>query len=620
MIKKIIRDDIQFLRGLSVLLIFFFHFNQNIFKYFYIGVDIFFVISGYVITSTIFSNIEFRNDFDFFEYLLKRIKRIFPNLLFFLIGFNLLFFLFIEINDGIFFEIIISTITTIFGISNFYYILNPNLEYFADANKWLQHTWSLSVELQFYLFYGLLISFIFSCKKFFEIKKVTICILLIFFIISFYFFLFGTGKYLSSYYFSLSRFWEFFLGALIYLANFNKLKDFTKINFIYFVYFFSILLIVINFLPFNLDYKLVIVGALLLVSYCMAFNSYTKLFLVNDFFKFYGNISYSFFLWHMPIISLTKLIISTDVIIFFVSILSTTLISYSSYRIIELPLNKRTKYDLLFKNSIKCLTLVIIVLSVIILSNYKLIYDIRDGLYKNLIKIYPKHSIKNANLEDDNLNDIWVLQYDNCDNKKENFSWYTGINCIIENDNESLFYILGNSYGDHLVPTVVGMANESSIYKARFENCYLDLDKNCNNNLNKILNKYKQIAKNYKKNYLFLSLNTENISHEGLSKIIDFLPTNTMVIYIYPHPTTEIFSNNQNLINYKLKKKKNFLIFKKINKNFNFFTFDTYEYLCPNDQCNLKTYNEYFMDGGHFRLSTSKYLSPIMKNFFNAVP
>ena len=83
MIKKKLREDIQFLRGLSVLIIFLFHFDQNIFRFFYIGVDIFFILSGFVITQSIFENIKIKNDFDIFEYLLKRIKRLYPNLIIF---------------------------------------------------------------------------------------------------------------------------------------------------------------------------------------------------------------------------------------------------------------------------------------------------------------------------------------------------------------------------------------------------------------------------------------------------------------------------------------------------------------------------------------------------------
>ena len=181
MSMKFIRDDIQFLRGLSVIIIFFFHFEQNIFKYFYVGVDIFFLISGYVITNSIFNYINKKNDFNLSIFFLKRLKRIYPNLLFFLIVFNLLFFSYSYVNDGIYFQIIISTLTTFFAASNFYYILNPSLEYFSETVKWLNHTWSLSVELQFYVFYGILISLFAYIKKEVRTKNFFVFTLIIFF-------------------------------------------------------------------------------------------------------------------------------------------------------------------------------------------------------------------------------------------------------------------------------------------------------------------------------------------------------------------------------------------------------------------------------------------------------
>ena len=189
MIKKNIREDIQFLRGLSVLTIFFFHFDQNIFRFFYIGVDVFFILSGYVITQAIFKNS--KNNFDLFEYFLRRFKRLYPNLIIFLIFFNLIFFLFLPIDDGTYTNTILSTITSILGLSNLYYILNPNLGYFIDSIKWLHHTWSLSVEIQFYIFYGIVISLIFNIKKFLDINiKNTLTFLLILgTIISFYLFI-----------------------------------------------------------------------------------------------------------------------------------------------------------------------------------------------------------------------------------------------------------------------------------------------------------------------------------------------------------------------------------------------------------------------------------------------
>ena len=265
---KFIRDDIQFLRGLSVIIIFFFHFDQSNFKYFYVGVDIFFLISGYVITNSIFNYINKKKDFNLSIFFLKRLKRIYPNLLFFLIVFNFLFFSYSYVNDGIYFQTIISTLTTIFGTSNFYYILNPSLEYFSETVKWLNHTWSLSVELQFYVFYGVLISLLTYFKKGIKIKKIFIFSLIIFFSISFYLFIFGKGKYLSSYYFGPARFWEFFLGSSLYII---KVKRLENINFNLFITIYLIFLTFINFLPYHLDYRVTILIFVLPIYFCLIF-------------------------------------------------------------------------------------------------------------------------------------------------------------------------------------------------------------------------------------------------------------------------------------------------------------------------------------------------------------
>jgi len=318
MSMKFIRDDIQFLRGLSVIIIFFFHFEQNIFKYFYVGVDIFFLISGYVITNSIFNYINKKNDFNLSIFFLKRLKRIYPNLLFFLIVFNLLFFSYSYVNDGIYFQIIISTLTTFFAASNFYYILNPSLEYFSETVKWLNHTWSLSVELQFYVFYGILISLFAYIKKEVRTKNFFVFTLIIFFSISLYIFIFAKGKYLSSYYFGPARFWEFFLGASLYLIKIKKLEN---INFNYFIILYLIFLTIINFLPYHFDHRLIILIFVLPIYFYLIFNQTIKLNLFTRFFKFYGNISYSFFLWHLPIISFIGLSSNTNIYNFIILIL-----------------------------------------------------------------------------------------------------------------------------------------------------------------------------------------------------------------------------------------------------------------------------------------------------------
>jgi len=137
------RYDLEFLRGFSVIIVFFFHYSPNTFNYFYVGVDIFFIISGYVITQSVV----FKENFDIYYYYLKRIKRIYPVFIFVIIFFIFYFLFFYNYEQSEYVNNFFSTIYSLLGISNFFYSANPNYFYFSDEIKWLHHTWSLSVEI-----------------------------------------------------------------------------------------------------------------------------------------------------------------------------------------------------------------------------------------------------------------------------------------------------------------------------------------------------------------------------------------------------------------------------------------------------------------------------------------
>ena len=206
--------DLEFLRGLSVILVFFFHFNTSLFNSFFVGVDIFFLISGYVITSSILK----KDKFDLNLFYLKRFKRIYPNLLFILFLFLVIFFIFYDFLPHEFDQNFFSIIFSILGISNIFYTINPNLFYFTDEIRWLIHTWSLSVEIQYYFLIGL---FFYVHFKFFRLNQNFIIYFKIFiitlFIISFFIFILPEKKFVSDYYSLPARLWEFSLGSIAYL-------------------------------------------------------------------------------------------------------------------------------------------------------------------------------------------------------------------------------------------------------------------------------------------------------------------------------------------------------------------------------------------------------------------
>ena len=152
MINKLkFNKELHFLRSLSILLVVFFHFDLLNFNGGYVGVDIFFVISGYLITSIILQD----NNFKFTSFYFKRLKRIYPLILFIII-FSLILANFIL--SPIHYERLInSSQYTAFGLSNLFFFYESG--YFDQEKlfKPLLHTWSLSVELQFYLIWPVII-------------------------------------------------------------------------------------------------------------------------------------------------------------------------------------------------------------------------------------------------------------------------------------------------------------------------------------------------------------------------------------------------------------------------------------------------------------------------------
>ena len=150
------RKDIQGLRGVSVLMVFLYHFNIG-FDNGYLGVDVFFVISGYVITKSLINT---PKNFDgLISFYIRRVKRLLPSLLIVLIFTTALATLFIP--PKYLYEIMEIGQYSIFGLSNWILISN-SIDYFAltGSENIYTHTWSLAVEDQFYFLIAPILIFI----------------------------------------------------------------------------------------------------------------------------------------------------------------------------------------------------------------------------------------------------------------------------------------------------------------------------------------------------------------------------------------------------------------------------------------------------------------------------
>ncbi|EIZ4585574.1 acyltransferase [Escherichia coli] len=216
------RPDIDGLRALAVLPVVIFHAFPESLRGGYIGVDVFFVISGFLISSIIFSNIE-KGTFSFLDFYSRRIRRIYPTLLTVLLGCLIFgyFSLFPEEYKQLGKHIAGSSVF----ISNF--ILLSESGYFdtSSISKPLLHLWSLGVEEQFYIIWPLLLA-LFVKRKFNLFVVAFLC-----FLASFYLNLRTISVDPSQTFYSpFTRFWEILAGSMLAWMTLNKKEYFTSLK------------------------------------------------------------------------------------------------------------------------------------------------------------------------------------------------------------------------------------------------------------------------------------------------------------------------------------------------------------------------------------------------------
>lgn len=338
------RQDIQGLRALAFLLVFIFHLNSSWLPGGFIGVDVFFVISGYLMT-TIILNQKDKNSFSYGDFYLKRLKRIFPAYIFF-IFFTLATGAFVYLSRDIW-TLQKSGGTSALFVSNL--LFSRGDSYFGaklNENPFL-HTWSLSVEMQFYFILPLILMF--SPKK--HLSKIILSIILISTIYGSFNIYFNHNK--SSVYFSLLyRIPEFLVGGF-YSFVFKERLSFKRIyNNLFAAGSLIILILSAIFINENSFFP----GATALIPTIVAANLLViDNNFISDFFSkkisiFFGELSYSLYLWHWPIIAFIRYFndaypLSTYESIFICFL--TLVLSWISYHFIENYFKKRS--NLTFK-------------------------------------------------------------------------------------------------------------------------------------------------------------------------------------------------------------------------------------------------------------------------------
>jgi peptidoglycan/LPS O-acetylase OafA/YrhL len=337
--KSHYRSEINGLRAMAVVAVIINHFNKKLLPSGYLGVDIFFLISGFVIMSSVSGHAS-RNLGNFLvEFYIRRVKRLAPALILFVLTQSSLICLFDPLP-----QVSLTTgMKSLFGLSNLY-LLEQSTDYFADSTTLnvFTHTWSLGVEQQFYVLFPFLTWLTGfsrqSAKGARNLFWVTVALLIASLIgfISLY-----SSNQSAAYFLMLTRLWEMSAGCLLFLGLQHSNRFICGVKNLppaaVTIAIIAVLFIPLQFAVFS-TVAVVMLSAILIA--CLrpetpSYNLFTRQSIV-----YIGLISYSLYLWHWGVLSLSRWTIGIHwwTVPFQVAVI--LLLAVVSYRYVETPLRQ----------------------------------------------------------------------------------------------------------------------------------------------------------------------------------------------------------------------------------------------------------------------------------------
>jgi peptidoglycan/LPS O-acetylase OafA/YrhL len=593
------RKDINGLRAIAVIAVVLFHFNAAWVPGGFAGVDVFFVISGYLMTSIIFRGIE-KENFSIYRFYVARANRIIPALA------VLCLFLFIF---GWFFLSPIDYRTlgshvasSLTFVSNIVYWRESGYFDVSSHSKWLLHTWSLSVEWQFYIIYPIFLVFM---RKYLTLRamKTTLFYATI---LGFVFCVVATAKWSNpSYYLLPTRAWEMMMGGLAFLYPFS-IKE-SKKKFIEWTGLF------------------LIIGSYFFISKENAWPGYLALFPVlgtflviqaqnnnsfimgNVILQKIGTWSYSIYLWHWPLVVVIYYFSLHELYVYLGLALS-VLLGFISNRYIE-----KIKFRNDFINAfqyLKCKPVYMaLCLSLVgggIFQQSGFLFRVSDELQK--MNVSAIESIDDLAYPSPNLTIL---------NKKLRF---------IKGKSDKNILFIGASHIEHTYPYVEALKSDYNIYYLTQTGCFISpsfsrSDKSCTG-----IQEYREIIEKIKFDKIVTSIyfingylpekGRKNALAVRISEYNDFLryakskSKQVFVILGEPDgpefdPLTSIRKNLNKYINVLEVREDytehNYAI-KQLDELNNVIVIDPIDFLCS-DICQVmdENYNYYYKDDSHMR-------------------
>ena len=623
------RKEIDFLRAIAVLFVVFYHYFPELIPKGYLGVDLFFVISGFLISFQIYYLTE-KNEFNLKDFYIRRIKRILPATLFtILIVFFIASYLF-TYND--FYSLLKSIIYSLFFSSNFFFWMDGG--YFGpnDELKPLLHFWSLSVEEQFYIIFPFLFLFL---LKFIKNIKLIIFAVTVVIILSFTLniLLINIGGSNPAFFLLPTRVWNLGLGVLAMLIFVNKKKTHSNFEALFLIFLIFIgVSYEIPYLPTNF---LIVFSCFMFLRKKLPKKFIFKKIFENKYFNYLGLISFSLYLWHWPLLVFFKYyyVYELNIWIKIMSLIIMFIISVFSYHFIELTF----RYKFNFKK---------------LIIGISAIYLLTTGTY-----FYQNNSKKSLEFEAYTPDFIASASLTNFKCEAKNFFLYNKMRgCVLNKPgiNEYNLALVGNSHIQMYVPSVLPFLKNKSekAILLPMTGCLptltLNINENCLVHSKKYFKKYAEdpkikkvlIAttwwhkniydgKNYinDKNHLLLANSLINLIDklENLNKDVYLVGPIQVPLYELPQELSRLLKFNhinKNQLIDKLKVKKiiyknsykevNELLSKRLGKNFIDLSFSQ----CDDNYCYYADdKGVYFADGSHL----SHYASNLFSDNFQVI-
>ena len=626
------RPEIDGLRAISVLSVILYHLevfisSEKVLTGGFIGVDIFFVISGYLITSIIYKEIILSNNISIFNFYERRIRRIIPILLTVSISFLLASYIY-SLPTPLW-KSAESILASTFFLGNFYF-LNARVQYgdqISNLEPFL-HTWSLSIEEQFYIVFPV---FFFYAYKYFN--KYLVHILIIIFLSSLLINNYSSRSWMPimnnlSFYMLPFRGWEILSGCILAVVQ-NKIKiKKSFLNIIVPKISFIIILYAIIFFDFEKTKPLphlffVVLSTIGIIWFSNKNELITKILSWSPLVKI-GLISFSLYLWHFPVFSLyrqidfnSKLFIDPAHKVFLIIFIF--LLSFASYKFIEKPFRNKKKIS-------GNVLLRVLFLSIFFISIFSISAVYTKGFKNRFDKFYS--IFNNYEIDNKYLYLEWGKPLD---------LYYSKNSKPFTNSKKKKILIVGNSHA-------IGLFNSFNLNKDIFSNYefsvlridlpdlkkkkfiefekseYIFLSKRYSDskNFKKFFNDWQVFLKKEKKKFIVVLNRPEFLSNSANNYTL-------LDEKIYP----KIRENSNNLIKFKKEISKNYYnlqqarvkktndTIKKVLIEKNIKYFDPFDYSCNEvlKYCDVLTdgNSKIYYDYGHYTLEGSKFFGKKIK-------